>query len=135
MLSFRLSKCSGQTSTTVADTTFKLFVYFFYSLHKHASYCGGFSYFFGRENPIIINIDFSQIKNKLKMQGQIIFGEFIYILAILQVKWKEKLWLLNLIQFKLFLIVILLVSLSLYDGEKNILSLETLSAFTLINYL
>ena len=36
------------------------------------------------------------------MQRQIIFGEFIYILAILQVKWKEKLWLLNLIQFKLF---------------------------------
>ena len=69
------------------------------------------------------------------MQRQIIFGEFIYILAILQVKWKEKLWPLNLIQFKLFLIVILLVSLSLYDGEKNILSLETLSAFTLIDYL
>ena len=69
------------------------------------------------------------------MQRQIIFGEFIYILAILQVKWKEKLWLLNLIQFKLFLIVILLVSLSLYDGEINILSLETLSAFTLIDYL
>ena len=69
------------------------------------------------------------------MQRQIIFGEFIYILAILQVKWKEEMWLLNLIKFKLFLIAILLVSLSLHDGEKNILSLETLSAFTLIDYL
>ena len=69
------------------------------------------------------------------MQRQIIFEEFIYILAILQVKWKEEMWLLNLIKFKLFLIAILLVSLSLHDGEKNILSLETLSAFTLIDYL